>query len=368
MNFFNSVILNKNNLINNINVIKNEAKNKKVCAMVKANAYNHNLKFTVLALKNYVDFFGVANSEEALKVRTYAYKNKILICGTFNKEKLKELISNNISLTIFSIKNLTDILKVCRKNNLKAKVHIKLNTGMNRLGIKSKSYLLKVLEFINIHKNYLILEGVFSHLFNSVNASLCKMQYFKFIDYLNVIRRFTIRNELQYSKLIVHLENSGGLFNHIDYLNICSMVRVGISLYGLENYSELLKPVLSLNSKIIAIQKVSYEDFVGYGKTLIDHSGQVAVVPIGYADGILKSYKDCYVYILNKKCKILNVCMDMILVDISKIKAKIGDDVEIISNNKLRKNSADNLAKMQNTISYEIVTNLNYNRLNLIEK
>lgn len=368
MNFFNSVILNKNNLINNINVIKKEAKDKKICAMVKANAYNHDLKWVVLNIKNYVDFFGVANSTEALKVRSYSYKTKILLCGTYNKEKLKELISNNISLMVFSMKNLREILNACKKTKLKANLHIKINTGMNRLGIKNVNYLIKMLEFINMHNDYLNLEGVFSHLFNCDHANLCKTQYLKFIDYLNVIREFYRFKGLDYSKLIIHIENSGGLFNHVDFMNVCSMCRIGISLYGLEKYSEDLKPVLSLESSIIAIQKVVYEDFIGYRKTLMEHNGRVGIVPIGYADGIIKNYKNCYVYVNNKQCKILNVCMDMIIIDLYNIKCKIGDKVEVISNNKNKKNCADNLAKYQNTISYEIVTNLNYNRLNLIEK
>lgn len=368
MNFFNSIILNKNNLLNNISVIKDFAKNKKICAMVKANAYNHNLKFVVLTLKNFVDFFGVANSEEALNVRSFAYKNKILLCGTYNKEKLKELISNNISLTVFSLKNLSEILKVCKDNNLKANLHLKINTGMNRLGIKSFGYLHKMLNYIFMHSNYLKLEGIFSHLFNSTHANLCKMQYLKFLDFLNETKQVMNNYNRDFSSLLIHIENSGGLFNHVDFLHVCNMCRIGISLYGLENYCNLLKPVLSLESKIVSIQKVIYEDFVGYGKTLMEHKGRVAIVPIGYADGIIRKYKNCYVYVLNKKCKILNVCMDMIIIDITNVKAKVGDKVEIISNNKGRKNCADFIAKMQNTISYEVITNLNYNRLNKIIK
>ena len=114
MDFFNTLVINKENLLSNYKIIKSKAKNKKICAMVKANAYGHGLKNVVLTLRSLVDFFGVANSEEALEVRQYSYKSNILICGAVNKEKLKNLILANISITVFTIKDLYDILKVAK--------------------------------------------------------------------------------------------------------------------------------------------------------------------------------------------------------------------------------------------------------------
>ena len=106
MEFFNNVILSKDNLINNIKVIKQQATSKQICAMVKANAYNHSLKFVVLNLKNYVRFFGVASTSEALQVRELTNKNKILLCGVYNSSCLKSLILNNISLSVYSLNQL----------------------------------------------------------------------------------------------------------------------------------------------------------------------------------------------------------------------------------------------------------------------
>ena len=111
------------------------------------------------------------------------------------------------------------------------------------------------------------------------------------------------------------------------------MVRVGISLYGLEIKNKNLKPVLLLKSKIVAIQKLSFDDYIGYGKINADETKKVAIAPIGYADGILRNYKNAYVKISGEYCKILNVCMDMIIIDITNIKAKINNEVEIISSN-----------------------------------
>ena len=348
MDFFNTLVINKENLLNNFKIIKNKAKNKKICAMVKANAYGHGIKNIVLTLRNLVDFFGVANTEEALEVRQYSYKSKILICGDYNKEKLANIILSDISLTVFSLKQIYDILKVAKENKSKAKIHLKLNTGMNRLGFKDEN------------KDYLILEGVYSHLFCAECKELSQKQYLKFIKFLNLFKNLFCIN--------IHLENSRGLFNNVDSLNICNMVRVGISLYGLSIENEKLKPVLSLTSKIISKQKVNKENFVGYGKEVLEHDGEVGIVPIGYADGFLRDYKNSYVYVNDKPCKILNVCMDMILIDITNLNAKVGETVVLISSDISKLNNANILAKNLNTISYEIVTNIKHNRVNKILK
>lgn len=470
MDFFNNLVLSSQNLKSNLKTIKKTAGSKKICAMVKANAYGHDLKFAVLNLKNDVDFFGVANACEALEVRKYAKKTKILVCGKVQKTQIKSMLENNISLSAFSLKSLQEILSVCKKENLKANVHIKLNTGMNRMGIKSKSNFLKALKLIHKNKNFVVLEGIYSHLFCAENSGLSHTQYHRFLSFLNCINiynksynnfimqnkrgvqnnNFTNEHNLTFNKnftkqniiniqnnncinqnqiniqnnnftngidrncqaskihqknkqknkqkngniihkhtckllnnyakqplfeppiaynfnnILIHLENSAGLFNGADYLNICSMARIGIALYGLEIKNKGLKPVLSLCSEIVQIQCVKCEDYCGYGKTVIENDGKVAVVPIGYADGIIRAYKNHFVEINNSFCKILNVCMDSILVDISKIDAKIGDKVTIISNKIYTKTSANNIAKRLNTISYEVVTNLNHNRLNKI--
>lgn len=403
MDFFSSLTLNVDNLKNNIKIIKKHANGKKICAMVKANAYGHGTKWAVLNLKNYVDFFGVANAFEAESVRQYAQKTKILVCGKVLSHSIAKLIENNISLTAFSQKSLLEIILVCKKQNLKANVHIKLNTGMNRLGIKTKSEFLKMLNIIHKNNRFINLEGVYSHLFNAQNSGLANTQYLKFLQMLNCINIYNkkvlfqektkhvitkhiknrrcrllnkystgankneqIKNAFDFKNLFIHLENSSGLFCGTDYLNVCNMARVGIALYGLEIKSVGLKPVLSLNSCIEQIQKVKFEDYIGYGKVVADHNGKVAVVPIGYADGILRAYKGFYVLINNKNCKILNVCMDSIIVDVSNINAKVGDKVCIISSNLKNINNANQIAKHLNTISYEVLTNLNHSRLNLI--
>ncbi len=363
MDFFNSLVLNKKNLISNVELIKKRANGKKICAMVKANAYGHSIKFVVNSLKNYIDFFGVANCVEAFTVREYTLK-KILICGKYNLDKLEEIIKKDISISISSLEEVENIIKACKKLNKRAYLHIKINTGMNRLGIGKISIFNKLLS--KIEKNdYLILEGIFSHLFCAENESLSKMQYYKFIEYLNALNKFyENKNPNKIKELHIHLENSTGLFKNIDFLSVCSMVRIGIALYGLEIEKEGLKPVLSLKSKVVAVQKCKLGDYVGYGRKILEENCKLAIIPIGYADGILKEYEECEIKVRNKFCKILSICMDMLIIKVQN-DVKIGDEVIVISDNEEDKNSINNLAKKQKTISYQLATNLKHNRLNL---
>ena len=366
MDFFNSLNLNRENLLHNLKIIKDKSKGKKICAMVKANAYGHSLKFVVNSVKNKVDFFGVANCVEALKVRECSLKAKVLICGKCNSDRLYEILENNISLTVTSLEDVNNILRCCKKLNKSANIHIKINTGMNRLGVSKDKILIKILEKIEKNSEYLVLEGVFSHLFCAENESLSKVQYLRFVDSLNKISDFYEKNTEKFKNLLVHIENSRGLFEGVDFLNICSMVRVGISLYGLEIENEKLKPVLMLKSKIIAIQNCTKESYIGYGKKVLEKDTPVAILPIGYADGIVKNYENCKVKIGKEFYPILNICMDMILVDLKGKRYNEGDEVILISDNPKDENSINNLSKIQGSLSYELATNLKHNRLNII--
>lgn len=360
MDYFNTIQINKKNLLNNLNTLKKIQPNKKICAMVKADAYGHGIKDIVLILKKHVSFFGVANSVEALKVRNYTKTNNILLCGVYNKEKLEELILNNISLTIFSFKQLNEIIFVCKKLKKQAKVQIKINTGMNRLGIKSKAYFKKMLNKIEENFNYIFLEGVYSHFFASdVSKGLTENQYFKFIEFVNLIENKSCIN--------IHIENSAGFINHADKFNICNMARIGIGLYGYNPMNDKikLKQVLELKSKIIAINKLNSNEYVGYGNKFITSKKiKVGVIPLGYYDGILRKYVGCFVLVNNIPCQIIGVCMDMTLINITNANAKLNDEVTLFCENERYNLDATYIAEKLDTISYEILTNLKHERMN----
>lgn len=360
MDYFNTIEINKTNLLYNLNVLKKVQPNKKICAMVKADAYGHGIKDIVLILKKHVYCFGVANSVEAIKVRNLTKTNNILLCGVYNKEKLEELILNDISLTIFSFKQLSEILSICKKLNRTCKVHIKINTGMNRLGIKSKSYFKKMLDKIEESKKYISLEGVYSHFFASdCSSGLTENQYFKFIEFVNLIKDKSCIN--------IHIENTAGFINHADKFNICNMARIGIGLYGYNPTSTKLrlKQVLKLKSKIIAINKLNPNEYVGYGNKFITSKKiKIGVIPLGYYDGILRKYVGCFVLVNNIPCQIVAVCMDMTLINVTNASAKLNDEVTLFSENEKYNLDATYVAEKLSTISYEILTNLKHERMN----
>ena len=361
MEFFNTLLINKKDLIHNIKVLKEINKEKKICAMVKANAYGHGLENAVLSLKKYVDFFGVANSTEALLVRKLSKQKSILLCGAFSKESLKELILNDISLTVYNKTQLNLIIKQSKRLETKAKIHLKINTGMNRLGIKKKGYFKELLKSIELNKDYIILEGIYSHFFASdCSKALTEKQYYKFIEYLSIVKNK--------EGIIIHIENSAGYILKADKFNICNMARLGLSLYGYNPTDKYLnlKRVLTLKSKIIDIQKVNKGEYIGYGNRYVANKKlKIGVLPIGYYDGLLRKLCGYYVLVNNTPCKILSVCMDMILIDVSKANAKINDIVIIIGNENKSVVDANLMADVMNTICYEVLTNIKHERLNI---
>lgn len=360
MDYFNTIEINKKNLLHNLTILKKLQPQKEICAMVKADAYGHGIKDIVLILKKYVSYFGVANCIEALKVRNLTKTNHILLCGLYNKERLIELIENDISLTIFTFKHLNEIIRVCKKLNKKAKIHIKLNTGMNRLGIKNKAYFKRFLDKIYANSKYIILEGVYSHFFASdCSKGLTENQYFKFIDFINLIPNRDCIN--------IHIENSAGFIHHADKFNVCSMARIGITLYGY-NPTDIkinLKPVLTLKSKLIAINNLKPSEYVGYGNKFITSKKiKIGVIPLGYYDGLLRKYVGSFVLINDIPCQIVAVCMDMTLINITNANAKVDDIVTLFGENERFNLDAEYIAEKLDTISYEILTNLKHERMN----
>lgn len=361
MDYYNTIVLNKKNLLHNLKVLKRIQPNKKICAMIKANAYGHGIKECVLILKKHVDFFGVANCVEALKTREFAKQTKILLCGAYKSEKLEELIKNDISLTVFNKVQLNEIIKVAKSLNKTVNIHIKINTGMNRLGVKSKAYFKQMLNKIEINNKYIVLQGVYSHFFASdTSKALTENQYYKFMEYTNLIKNK--------ERIIIHIENTSAYINKADKFNICSMARLGIGLYGY-NPTELkldLKKVLTLKSKVVAINKLNKSEYIGYGTKFVSNKKmKVAVVPIGYYDGILRNYRGSNVLINNVPCPILSVCMDMIIINVTHVKTKINDEVILIGDSKDYSISANYLACIAKTISYEVLTNIKHERINI---
>lgn len=333
----NKKIINYNNLLFNLKKCQNNFPN--ICAMVKANAYGHNDINIVNFLQNHINYFGVANEQEALKLRKKFANINIIVVGKSNK--YKSLIKNKIQFTIDSEQEIDEIKKICHKTTQIAYIHIAINTGMNRIGVKSVKEFKNILEKIEQDKK-LKLCGVFTHTFDSESSSghfYEQMQ--NFYQYVKIINN---------PEILIHIGGSYVLNHKIP--TFINMVRVGYYLYGYGKKS--LRPVMKISTKIIKIIDCKKSEYVGYGKNKLKTSSKIAILPIGYADGLNRRLSNkYYVLIKNKKCKIIgNICMDMCMIDISNINCKIGDEVCVLDN-------AQEMAKIVETLPYEILTSFN---------
>lgn len=331
-------VINKQNLIHNVNFCK--TKNKKIMAMVKANAYGHNYKIVCNILKKYINYFGVANEVEAIKLRKYLKNKSIVVVG--KTKDFKALILNEIEITVDEIGELYKINQISKKLNKKAYVHIAINTGMNRIGVKNTTQFKRLLNYISLRKN-IVLKGVFTHFFD---ADSKRSNFYKQME---VFESFINIAQSQSNNLLIHVGGSYCLnYTLPKWVN---MVRVGLFLYGYGNKN--LKKVMTIKSRVIKITNVKSGGYVGYGKTRLKQDKTIALVPIGYADGINRCLSNkAYVKINGKNCKIIGkICMDMFMCDITNKNVQVGNSVCILPNSKFSQVARTNI--------YEILTNFN---------
>lgn len=328
----------------------------KVCAVVKADGYGIGAKNVVHAIDDYVDFYAVACFVEAAKLRKLTKKN-ILVLNTVRSQTLKFCADSNISISLYSFDQAVEIAK--QKKIEKIKVHIAINTGMNRVGFSSVEEFEKTLKYIKSNKSKIVVEGIFTHFYNAASEADTKKQYRIFMQYLNVLAKY-----YDASKIIKHACASLAAVKYSSFR--LDMVRLGILLYGDIDESNILslKPVLKIKSKVVGVTNVKAGQSVGYGKGFVAKNNLiVATVPLGYADGIMRAFaKSGTVCVNGNKCKVAgNICMDMFMIDVTEKGVHVGDTVEIIGKNQ----TAGDIASCCNTISYEILTNIKKNRFNV---
>jgi alanine racemase len=352
-------VINEKQLIANITEIKNIiGEDKKICAMVKADAYGHGIEKISKLLINKIDFLGVANINEAILIRNLNEKIKILIVGkTYSFE---DCLNNNISFIIDSLNHFKMLLKFLDNDNIKNKcinIHLKINSGMNRLGINSieefkEIYKISKLKGINI-------EGVSTHF----ATADCDIINFK--KQLEIFSKF-LKEIPKDEEPIIHIGGSAVLSKANQELlkNNFNMVRTGIAIYGYnaEKTSKKIKPILKLETRIIKIIDLKQGDYLGYSKGFrASQDMKIGVIPLGYGDGISRNLanKICVEVItkefskkhINKCAVIGNICMDMFFIDITNLKfVKEGDKVIVVKNVK-------KWAEILQTIPYEIITN-----------
>ncbi len=326
-----------NKINHNIEEIKKYTK-KNVIPVIKANAYGTG----ICNCKEFVNKFeivAVANTYEGVKLRKNDYLGQILILNQPSIDDIPNIIKYDLVVGISNIEFLTKLTS-------KIRVHLEIETGMNRTGIK-----LEDLDYFLNNKN-LIIEGVYSHLSCAdCDKEYTKCQYEIFKKAVNIVKE---KVDLKY----IHLEASSGIVEVND--DISNYTRPGIIMYGYYQTNKMnLLEALRLKTKITFIKEVSENTSIGYSRKYITKKKmKVATIPIGYADGFNRLFSNKGYVIVNKhKCKILgNICMDSTMIDVTSIDCKINDDVYIFDNEIIK---LDDLAKELNTISYEIISTIN---------
>ena len=326
---FNYIMINKDNLINNIKQVKANNHNSKICAMVKANAYGVGQIEVVQILEKYVDYFGVACFFEAENVSKHTNK-KILIVGPLEKCCVDERFS-------YACHSLEDV-EYLISTNKKINVHLKVNSGMNRFGFSSIKGFKSAIK--KIKKSNLVLEGVFTHFATSDN--FVEKQMSEFNKYLKYINKYKLNPIIHTDNSIVQENQNHGF----------DMVRVGFCLYN--QTDEKYNAVCEIKSKVVQINNVKKGDLVGYDyKFVADKKMKVAVLPIGYADGLDLRLIGFKLNINGRECEILNICMDCFMLDVTGINIKKEDYIYLLN----KYNPLKNYANYLKISEYQVMCN-----------
>ncbi|MDP3353184.1 MAG: alanine racemase [Flavobacteriaceae bacterium] len=367
------ITLNEESVKNNIKFLRKKLGNTiKISAVVKANAYGHGIEQIIpIFEKNGIDHYAVFYYSEAIRVYNCITKpSTIMVMGYLCDESIRDAILKEIEFFVFNIERLNLAIKYAKELNLKAKIHLEAETGMNRSGLNIEE-LNMAINIIKENKAFIEISGFCTHLAGAESVS-------------NHLR---IQNQLKkYKKMLTILEvnNLNPTYKHVANSAAAivypktkmDLVRVGIMLYGFWSSSEVfihylnahqdkldpLKRVLRWNSQIMAIKEVKSGEFVGYG---ISYQAQknitTALVPIGYSLGYNRSLSNKgYVLIQGCRCSVIGVVnMNMIIIDVSNVNdPKVGDEVVLIGKQADLEIKVSAFSELSDELNYEILAHL----------
>lgn len=351
------------NLLNNYNLIKNRTDADVMC-VIKSNAYGHGDIMVARELEeNGVRFFAVATLTEAIRLRNAGINSDILLLGGCLDDYIEQAIEYNVSLAVYDIEYAKKISECAVAASKCARIHIKLNTGMSRIGFTALNDedAIRASEAIELIYNLpaVDVQGVFSHFSVSDETDGAEYTEFQYKNFLSVRKLVEFKNiHIKYW----HISNSGAIMNYPECHS--NLVRAGIVLYGLytgNGADKSFQPVLSLKTVISHIQTIKKGDTVSYGRTFTAPDDMVtATVCIGYGDGYPRLLSSKGNMIVNgKKASIIGrVCMDQTILDITGIDCSVGDEVTVIGKDGDCEITAYDIADAIDTINYEIVCSI----------
>ncbi|QTU82727.1 alanine racemase [Carnobacteriaceae bacterium zg-C25] len=340
--------INLEHISHNIQLIKeNYLTTQQFFAVVKADAYGHGAIAVSKHIEAQVDGFCVALFDEALELRQSGIAKPILVLGHVDRHVIQACIENDISITFSDIEFLKTVYALNVKGQLK--VHVAVNTGMNRIGVDTIEQLQSIEQYLQERQEQFLFEGIFTHFATADGEDDNKVNkqyelFDRFVSSLNVKPRF------------VHLANSAMTLWRGHFPS--DIMRVGIAMYGL-NPSDFvldmplpLKPAFTLTAQIVHVHELKKGESVSYGAKYIAKANEiVATLPIGYADGWRRAYGQVGVYLNGQKCDVLGViCMDQMMIRVPK-GTQVGDVVELIGTHQ----TASDVAVSVGTIGYEVL-------------
>ncbi|EJB46482.1 alanine racemase [Helicobacter pylori] len=361
------VEVNTASLRHNFNAVKNIVpKDACVMAVVKANAYGAGaIKASEIFLQEGANYLGVATLDEALELRSHFSKTPILILGYSPNANASMLIDNDLSAMVFSLEQAEVFSQMALKSQKRLKIHLKIDTGMHRLGLEPNFKSIETIKKIRALKG-LEVEGIFTHLSNA-DANIkthAKNQMKAFNAFLEQLLDQKI--EFKYR----HAYNSAGILSlcNGNENRLLNLYRPGIMLYGFypsnemkESSQTILKNVISLKARIVQIKRVKKGEFIGYGEHFYTNEETlVGVLALGYADGLVRALGNRIQVAINNQLAPLigKVCMDQCFVKLNDIEAKEGDEVILFGDKSAKANDASEIATLLNTIPYETISTL----------
>ena len=343
----------------------------KLCCVVKADAYGHGaVELCKLYHKLGADFFAVSNLDEALEIRDAGIDEPMLILGYTPPDRCRDLAHEDIRQAVYSLDYAQKLSDECEKHGVEVKIHIKLDTGMSRIGFICQEFPRDDNSIEEIKSacqlSHLIPEGVFTHFAvaddGADGEAFTRRQYCCFMHTVDELEKRGVHFAIR------HCANSGAI---MDYPSLgLDMVRAGIILYGYAPSAKVaadlhLQPAMRLKTLISHIKTVKAGATVSYGRTFTaERDMRIATVPVGYADGFIRAYaKDGYMFVwdptkkFGKNCKIIGrICMDQTMLDVTDFpEAEVGNVVVVFGNGNDGEPTAEDIARWGDTISYEVL-------------
>jgi len=333
----------------------------KLAAVIKADGYGHGAVPVAETVYDLADWFAVSNIEEALELRASGIEKPILTLGYTAPLQLEEAIRNQITLTLCDMESAKEISEVASRIGLGAEVHIKVDTGMGRIGFPAdssvSSQVVAAVKLPNITAT-----GVYTHFARAdeQNKDATELQFKKFLAFIASMEKQGITG------LLRHAENSAAILSIPEYQ--LDMVRLGISLYGMYPSEDvvpdnlILQPAMEIKSHIAFLKSVPAGTCIGYNATYVTTKPErIATVPVGYGDGYPRALSNCgRVLVHGKSVPIVGrICMDQLMIDVTEVPdVKRGDTVTLMGREGKEWITAEEIGALSHSFHYEMVCNV----------